>query len=176
MQTPEYNQPLEQEGFNMRGQFSDTSRDPLYTMGSYHEHPYSEIPPPPPEAFTIPDLKALEYNHSKHSSGTSYNKGLVHTSSPNGSGAYIVDGRTTGAGIHNVPPRTADSLGLDYYSRIKSPVCYCTKQVTIHVILMALAGVGYLAVGGSVGFWLGKLCKSHYLIYCQIIQGIYSRK
>ena len=52
-----------------------------------------------------------------------------------------------------------DDLDLDIYPRLKSPGFVCTKQVTIHVIIMVLAGIVYLAIGGIAGFYIGKTCK-----------------
>ena len=61
-----------------------------------------------------------------------------------------------------------DDLNLDIYTRMRSPVCICTRQVTIHVTIMFLAGIAYLGVGGIVGFYLGRTCK--YLRYISVFE------
>ncbi len=52
-----------------------------------------------------------------------------------------------------------DDLDLDLYTRMRAPLCICTRQVTIHVIVMITAGVIYLAIGGIAGYYLGKSCE-----------------
>ena len=68
-----------------------------------------------------------------------------------------------------------DDLDLDIYPRLKSPGFVCTKQVTIHVIIMVLAGIVYLAIGGIAGFYIGKTCKYTNILFMSftIIHGFY---
>ena len=67
--------------------------------------------------------------------------------------------RQTGSitGLNNKPYMDVP-VALNMYSMGGEP-CSCTKQVTIHVIIMALAGVAYLGIGGIAGYYIGKGCK-----------------
>ena len=60
------------------------------------------------------------------------------------------------------PRRMNDTLDLGYYSVVKKPY-HCNKQVTIHVMIMALAGTAYIGIGGLAGFYIGKQCKFYIL-------------
>lgn len=49
-------------------------------------------------------------------------------------------------------------IELDVYTEMKRK-CPITRQATVHVTIMALAGVVYLGVGGLAGFYIGKSCE-----------------
>ncbi len=157
MHTPGNNHFVSHDGAIIRGgQLTDEN--------IYHENSYSEIPPPPPEAFHIPDLKALQYNKTLPGSDSyNYHKGpslSAHQSSLSRpqSTRHLAGSQM---GIHKGQGKAGvdDLLELEYYSEIRRPLCHCTKQVTTHVLFMALAGLVYLGIGGITGFWIGKSCK-----------------
>ena len=143
-----------------------SSGQPGFHTDHHTEHFYSEIPPPPPmEPFHIGDVKGGNYNrgsaplssssglHSGRSYGTTYN-------SESGKGTLSTNLSKPGSGHSKM-----DDLGLDLYARMKEPLCICTRQVTTHVIIMIVAGIVYLGIGGLAGFYIGKLCE--YIIpYC----------
>lgn len=159
------------------------SGQPGFHTDPHTERFYSEIPPPPPmelqqEHFHIQDLKGLDYrteslNYKRGSSmgppphplssssglqtnRKSYGAALNTSGSAKGtlSTSLSTHARKMGSGHAKI-----DDLDLDIYTRVRSPICICTKQVTIHVIIVFLAGIVYLGVGGIIGFYFGKTCK-----------------
>ena len=110
------------------------------------EHFYSEIPPPPPMEPCPPT-----YNTKGHPLSTT-----SRTSTPRNpygySGSSHYGGKPGGVG-------KMDELDLDLYSRMKDPLCLCTRQVTIHVTVMVVTGALYLVIGGLAGFYIGRSCE-----------------
>ena len=146
------------------------------------EHDYSEIPLPPAmelqhKPFQIEDLMRLDYQSKQQAGNCIYNKGpsMGHPSVSSSSGLhnknYISSGSqrdtfstelsTQGMQLNSEAKDKGkmDDLDLDIYTRMRSPVFVCTRQVTIHVIIMILCGIVYLGIGGIAGFYIGKLCK-----------------
>ena len=52
-----------------------------------------------------------------------------------------------------------DPMDLDIYTDEGKRPCPFSRQVTVHVAVMALAGVVYLCVGGLAGYYIGKSRK-----------------
>ena len=52
-----------------------------------------------------------------------------------------------------------DPTELDIYCERNRPPCTPSRQLTIHVAVMALAGVAYLGLGGLAGYYIGKSRK-----------------
>ena len=52
-----------------------------------------------------------------------------------------------------------DPTELDIYCERNRPPCTPSRQLTIHVAVMALAGVVYLGLGGLAGYYIGKSRK-----------------
>ena len=136
------------------------SGQPGFHTEHHTEHFYSEIPPPPPmQPFSIGDMKGGNYSKGssmgpplsstsgRPSYGTTYNSGSAK-------GALSTSLSKPGSGHSKM-----DDLDLDLYTRMKDPLCICTRQVTTHVIIMIVAGIVYLGIGGLAGFYIGKLCE-----------------
>ena len=52
-----------------------------------------------------------------------------------------------------------DPTELDIYCERNRPPCTPSRQLTIHVAVMALAGVVYLGLRGLAGYYIGKARK-----------------
>lgn len=54
-----------------------------------------------------------------------------------------------------------DAVDMDIYSDVerRSTCPMCSRQLTLHILVMALMGLAYLAVGGLTGYYIGKHCK-----------------
>ena len=163
------------------------SGQPGFHTDPHTERFYSEIPPPSPmelqqEHFHIQDLKGLDYHTQEPTESLNYKRGSsmgppppplssssgLQTNRKSYCAAFNTSGPTKGALNTNLSTHAGkmgsghakiDDLDLDIYTRMRSPICICTKQVTIHVIIVFLAGIVYLGVGGIVGFYFGKTCK-----------------
>ncbi len=151
------------------------------------EHFYSEIPPPPPappppmelqpEPFHIQDLKGLDYNTKGQSMGplaSHTNKQQSYGTTFNTSGSTARGTLSTSLSKPMTAQSKMDDLDFDLYARMRSPICICTRQVTIHVVIMILAGLVYLGAGGVAGFYLGKYCE--YLILVSFLERKRERK
>ena len=135
----------------------------------FMENSYSEIPPiqagnEPPH---IQDMKGMEYIGGNPQTGYQYHKNggdALYDSTTQEHGRQQTSNHKenftalTVPGAQSSPKRMDDTLELDYYSEVRKP-CFCNKQVTIHVVIMALAGIAYLVIGGVAGFYIGKKCK-----------------
>ena len=155
--------------------------------GFHTDHFYTEIPPPPPpmelqqEHFHIHDLKGLDYRTHEPTESLNYKRGSsMEPPPPLSSSSGLQSNRKSYGAAFNTSESAKgtfstnlstqvgkmggghskiDDLDLDIYARMRSPTCICSKQVTIHVVIMFLAGIVYLAVGGIAGFYFGKTCK-----------------
>ena len=142
-------------------------------LDPFMENSYSEIPtfPTGNEPAHIQDMKGLEYLGRNHHPQTSYNYHkaggqALQNSPPQDHNRPHVGSREDNFTSLTVPrppgscsqQRIDDTLDLDYYSEVRKP-CRCDKQVTIHVVIMALAGIAYISIGGLAGFYIGKKCK-----------------
>ncbi len=137
------------------------------------EHFYAEIPPPPPseppptigsDPFHLTDLKSLDYNKPmgpplSHSNRQSY--GTTFSNSGSRAAGAAPSAAATGARL--------EDLDFDLYARMRSPLCVCNRQTTVHVLLMVVAGILYLGVGGIAGFYIGKMCEYFFLVLLYLI-------
>ena len=114
-----------------------------YHVDNHMEHFYSEIPPPPPTE-PCPTYKGPSLSSSSRTPyGTTYNSG-----SHKGTLSTALS-----------KPGKMDDLDLDLYTRMREPLCLCTRQVTLHVIIMVVTGIVYLTIGGLAGFYIGRSCE-----------------
>ena len=142
----------------------------------YNNDPSIGPPPPPP----LSGSSGLQTNNRQSyggtaafsDSGTTTNKDTLSLSKQLPGVHHQQD---TAATKDNKDKGKMDDLDLDIYPRLKSPAFVCTKQVTIHVIIMVLAGIIYLAIGGIAGFYIGKTCKYKHilLVSLTITRGFY---
>ena len=123
---------------------------------NYSKGSSSMGPPPPP----LSSSTTLQSN--KKSYGAAFTTVSGSTKETLSTGLSTQGGG--GAGKMGSGHSKIDDLDLDIYTRMRSPVCICTRQVTIHVTIMFLAGIAYLGVGGIMGFYLGRTCKYLYYI------------
>ena len=160
----------------------DTTGNYNLHLDPYMKHVYSEIPLSPMEAQHEPlefhNLKEVEYITKQP--GT-YNNGNRTTYTPE-SHSYPMEttsSTTTATTTPCYPDITSTSLNtktsnnvnsvtmstdLDTYTMDKTSRC-CTRQVTMHVVVMALAGLVYLGIGGITGYYIHKACKFCSYIY-----------
>ena len=133
----------------------------------YNNDPSMGPPPPPP----LSSSSGLQTNNRQSYGGpaafsdsdTATNKDSFSLSKQPSGLHHQQD--TAATKDNNKDKGKMDDLDLDIYPRLKSPVFVCTKQVTIHVIIMVLAGIVYLAIGGIAGFYIGKTCKYAHTYY-----------
>ena len=128
----------------------DYHSQPATGKYNYTKGPSSVGPPPPPLS------SSTTFQSNKKSYGAAFTTGSGSTKETLSTSLSTQGG---GGGKMGSGHSKIDDLDLDIYTRMRSPLCICTKQVTIHVTIMFLAGIAYLGVGGLVGFYLGTICK-----------------
>ena len=119
--------------------------------GQYDYNNEPSMGPPPPPLSSSSGL----HNNRQSSYGAAFNSSGTNKDTLNLSKQGVVHHQ-------DIEPKhkdKMDDLDLDIYPRLKSPLCVCTKQVTMHVLIMVLAGIVYLTIGGIAGFYIGKSCK-----------------
>ena len=169
-------------------------------LDPYMKHVYSEIPMSPMEAqqheqqqkqqqqqqhnkpFEIHNLKDVEYITNQPET---YNGNGTYSESD--SNAYPPSVETTQCypdltAVNRKPTRiggtpsgnamTMDNR-TDTYTVDRKYGC-CSRQATIHVVVMCLAGIVYLGIGGITGYYLHKACESGFFFLSdQMIKPFY---
>ena len=137
----------------------DYHSQPATGKYNYSKGSSSMGPPPPP----LSSSTTLQSNKKSYGAAFTTVSGSTKETLSTGLSTQGGGGGKMGSGHSKI-----DDLDLDIYTRMRSPLCICTRQVTIHVTIMFLAGIAYLGVGGIVGFYLGRTCK--YLYYISIFE------
>ena len=135
------------------------------------KHVYSEIPLSPMdtqhEPVELHNLKDVQYITKQP--GTYHGNRVTYTPD-----SYPMETTTTpptqcypdltsrSETAHNNVNSVTMETPLNTYTVDKKSGC-CTRQVTIHVIIMALAGIVYLGIGGITGYYIHKACKCYFL-------------
>ena len=139
-----------------------------------HQHQQPQHPPPPArENLHLRDLKNVEYvtnTPETYTRNALRSEERPNVFSADTSQCYpdltVIDTKFSSASprTNSITNSTMEKpLDSDDYVKYKykKPSGYCTKQVTVHVIVMALAGVVYMGIGGVAGYYFHKACKCH---------------
>ena len=166
----------------------DTSGNYNLHLDPYMKHVYSEIPMSPMEEqqqeqqqkqqkqqqhqqhskpFEIHNLKDVEYITNQP--GTYNGNGTYSESDSN---AYPPSMETTQCypdltSVNRNPTRigvssATNTMTMDRHTDTYAAdrkYGYCSRQATIHVVVMCLAGIVYLGIGGITGYYIHKACK-----------------